>query len=86
MCKLTDFSKEELQTAFDMVVMRIADEDQHKKEWLRRFGNYDETDALYYDHKVRPIRGVNYEHLCLWRTQLLNAIGKVGVREEIESN
>ena len=88
---LTDFDSQQLQTLLDIVVLRVAEEDAHKKEWIKTFCgkpywfSQDEADA-YYDRHQRPERSVNYEHLCLWRTQILDAIGKVGVREIVESN
>ena len=86
--KLTDFDSKELQTLLDIVVYRILEEDEHKKEWIKTFGNsfFTTEDEAHYDEVQRPLRSTNYEHLCLWRTQILNAIGKVRLQEEINSN
>ena len=85
--KLTDFDSKELQTLLDIVVAKIVEEDNHKSEWIKAFMGPDEFFAnAWYDSACRPLRDVNYEHLCLWRTQILNAIGKVGAQEEINSN
>jgi len=88
---LTDFDSKQLQTLLDIVVAKIVDEDEHKKEWCKAFGRdplwldfYDS--GMYYDINQRPLRPVNYEHLCLWRVQIKNAIGKVGTQETIGSN
>lgn len=82
---LNEFSLAELQTLLDVVVAKIVEEDEHKKEWCRVFA-FDPKDVssleeMYYDEFQRPLRSTNYEHLCLWRTQILTAIGKVGVRD-----
>ena len=84
---LTDFDPQPLQTLLNLVVAKIVEEDQHKKEWIKAFMGTDESFAnAWYDSNCRPLRDVNYEHLCLWRAQILNSIGKVGVREIVESN
>lgn len=85
--KLIDFDSQQLQTLLDIVVARIMEEDKHKGEWILRFnGDDEEFGSAWYDLNCRALRPVNYEHLCLWRTQILNAIGKVGVQDEINSN
>lgn len=84
---LNEFTSSQLQTLLDVVVAKIVDEDEHKKEWIKRFAGPNlEFSSAWYDAMCRPIRDANYEHLTLWRVQILNAIGKVGVREEIVSN
>jgi hypothetical protein len=87
---LKDFSSDELQTLLNVVVTNIVEEDEHKKEWCKMFGEDKDgvpwESELYYDETIRPIRGVNYEHLCLWRVQILDAIGKVGSQQIVNSN
>ena len=90
MAKLTDFDSKELQTLLDIVVAKLVEEDIHKHEWVRTFANDITKDLDFYwdlyDRDCRPLRPVNYEHLCLWRTQILDAIGKVGVQEMINNS
>lgn len=87
---LDQFSLAELQTLLDVVVAKIVEEDEHKKEWCRVFA-FDPKDVssleeMYYDEFQRPLRSTNYEHLCLWRTQILNSIVEVKLREQVNSN
>jgi hypothetical protein len=78
---LSDFSNEALQTLLNVVVAKIVDEDNHRKEWLKYFSPWM---GGYYDNQKD--RAKTYEYLCLWRVQILNAIGKVGIQEVIKSN
>lgn len=66
---LEDFTKDELQVLLNSIV-RSKLALEHKLEYPQA------GDSA--DHK-------EYEVLCLWYVQVLNTIGKVGVREAIHN-
>lgn len=77
---LSEFSKDELQVLLNVVVAEIVDEDNHRKEWLKYFGGI----GGYYEAQEERLK--KYKTLCLWRVQLLNAIGKVGMMDLAKYN
>lgn len=78
--KLTDFTYAELQVLLNVIVTKIVDEDMHRKEWLKYFSRL----GGYYEFQSE--RASEYNALCLWRVQILDAMVTVKMREEVNSN
>ena len=70
--RLDEFSKKQLQLYLDTVVLAI----ENKKAERRKCCSEERFDAI----------NDEIQDLILFRVQLLNAIGKVGLQEEIASN
>jgi len=76
--KLTEFNKHQLQHALDEIVAGILRLESFPciKDYIK-YGKV----AVYNSEDYRTM--VRYQNLCLWRTQLLTAIGIVQRREQI---
>jgi len=70
--RLDEFSKKQLQLYLGTIVLAI----ENKKADLKEYWCCDHFDAI--EEEI--------DDLQLFRVQLLNAIGKVGLQEEIASN
>lgn len=79
--RLDEFDNSQLQHALDEIVAGILRLEGF--EAVKHFIRYG-TVALMLKDDYKTLS--RYQNLCLWRTQLLNAISVVGIRENINSN
>ena len=85
--KLTDFTSKELQSLLNAVYLRLLDCRMFissAKEVYEKSGASDYVAFLEFQDIKSKVEEI--ESLELWRTQILNAIGIVGVTEQIRNN
>lgn len=79
--KLTDFTDKQLQHALDEVIAGILR--LEKFQVVKDFIKYGKVVIEHMeDYKTKE----RYDNLCLWRTQILNAISTVQMREKITNS
>jgi hypothetical protein len=82
---LSEFTTEQLQVLLNLVVLKITEENNHRKEWLKYFSipGADIPDGYYMN---QPEKAKEMETLALWRVQILNSIVEVSQKETMQSN